>query len=122
MCSSDLEIRAVCPQAVMGTGYGMTEASGSLAQAVGEDFIRNRASAGRVLPLAQVRIVAPDGTIMPTGQSGEIQLKGAMVMAGYWNRPEATAETIRPDGWHWQSPAATGRRGIGTRPVRRCLR
>ncbi|WP_324261040.1 class I adenylate-forming enzyme family protein [Altererythrobacter sp. H2] len=93
------EIRAVCPQAVMGTGYGMTEASGSLAQAVGEDFIRNRASAGRVLPLAQVRIVAPDGTVMPTGQSGEIQLRGAMVMAGYWNRPDETAAAFTDDGW-----------------------
>lgn len=93
------EIRAVCPQAVMGTGYGMTEASGSLAQAVGEDFIRNRSSAGRVLPLAQVRIVGPDGTVMPTGQSGEIQLKGAMVMAGYWNRPEETAAAFTADGW-----------------------
>lgn len=93
------EIRAVCPQAVMGTGYGMTEASGSLAQAVGEDFIRNRSSAGRVLPLAQVRIVAPDGAVMPTGQSGEIQLKGAMVMAGYWNRPEETAAAFTGDGW-----------------------
>jgi acyl-CoA synthetase (AMP-forming)/AMP-acid ligase II len=93
------EIRAVCPHAVMGTGYGMTEASGSLAQAVGEDFIRNRASAGRVLPLAQVRIVASDGKVMPTGQSGEIQLKGAMVMAGYWNRPEETAAAFTEDGW-----------------------
>ncbi len=93
------EIRAVCPQAVMGTGYGMTEASGSLAQAVGEDFIRNRSSAGRVLQLAQVRIVAPDGAVMPTGQSGEIQLKGAMVMAGYWNRPEETAAAFTADGW-----------------------
>ena len=93
------EIRAACPQAVMGTGYGMTEASGSLAQAVGEDFIRNRASAGRVLPLAQVRIVSPDGTVMPTGESGEIQLKGAMVMAGYWNRPEETAAAFTEDGW-----------------------
>ncbi len=93
------EIRAVCPQAVMGTGYGMTEASGSLAQAVGEDFIRNRASAGRVLPLAQVRVVAPDGAVMPTGRSGEIQLKGAMVMAGYWNRPEETAAAFTADGW-----------------------
>lgn len=93
------EIRAVCPQAVMGTGYGMTEASGSLAQAVGEDFIRNRASAGRVLSMAQVRIVAPDGTVMPTGQNGEIQLKGAMVMAGYWNRPEETATAFTDDGW-----------------------
>lgn len=93
------EIRAVCPQAVMGTGYGMTEASGSLAQAVGEDFIRNRASAGRVLPLAQVRIVAPDGRVMPSGESGEIQLKGAMVMGGYWNRPEETAAAFTADGW-----------------------
>jgi acyl-CoA synthetase (AMP-forming)/AMP-acid ligase II len=92
-------IREACPQAVMGTGYGMTEASGSLAQAVGEDFLRKRSSAGRVLPLAQVRIVAPDGTVQPTGQSGEIQLKGAMVMAGYWNRPEDTAAAFTDDGW-----------------------
>ncbi len=92
-------IREACPQAVMGTGYGMTEASGSLAQAVGEDFLRKRSSAGRVLPLAQVRIVAPDGTVQPSGQSGEIQLKGAMVMAGYWNRPEDTAAAFTTDGW-----------------------
>lgn len=92
-------IREACPQAVMGTGYGMTEASGSLAQAVGEDFLRKRSSAGRVLPLAQVRIVAPDGTVQPVGQSGEIQLKGAMVMAGYWNRPEDTAAAFTTDGW-----------------------
>ena len=93
------EIRTVCPHAFMGTGYGMTEASGSLAQAVGEDFIRNRSSAGRVLSMAQVRIVGPDGTVMPSGQSGEIQLKGAMVMAGYWNRPEETAAAFTEDGW-----------------------
>lgn len=93
------EIRQAFPHAVLGTGYGMTEASGSLAQAVGEDFIRNRSSAGRVLPLAQVRIVGPNGTVMPTGQSGEIQLKGAMVMAGYWNRPEETAAAFTADGW-----------------------
>jgi long-chain acyl-CoA synthetase len=93
------EIRQAFPHAVLGTGYGMTEASGSLAQAVGEDFIRNRSSAGRVLPLAQVRIVAPDGAVLPTGQSGEIQLKGAMVMAGYWNRPEETAAAFTKDGW-----------------------
>lgn len=93
------EIRMVCPQAVMGTGYGMTEASGAVAQAVGEDFIRNRASAGRVLQLADVRIAAPDGTLMPQGQSGEIQVRGAMVMQGYWNRPEETAAAFTADGW-----------------------
>ena len=93
------EIRSACPQAVMGTGYGMTEASGSLAQAVGQDFIRNRSSAGRVLPMARVRIVAPDGAVLPSGQSGEIQFKGAMAIQGYWNRPEETAAAFTPDGW-----------------------
>ena len=93
------EIRTACPQAVMGTGYGMTEASGAVAQAVGEDFIRNRASAGRVLQLADVRIAAPDGTLLPQGQSGEIQVRGAMVMQGYWNRPEETAAAFTADGW-----------------------
>ena len=83
----------------MGTGYGMTEASGAVAQAVGEDFIRNRASAGRVLQLADVRIAAPDGTLLPQGQSGEIQVRGAMVMQGYWNRPEETAAAFTADGW-----------------------
>lgn len=92
-------IRAACPQAMLGTGYGMTECAGALAQAVGADFLRKRASAGRVLPLADVRIVAPDGTIEPPGGTGEIQVRGPFVMQGYWNRPEATAAAFTADGW-----------------------
>jgi len=92
-------IRAACPQAMMGTGYGMTECAGALAQAVGADFLRKRASAGRVLPLADVRIVAPDGTILGPGDTGEIQVRGPFVMQGYWNRPEATAAAFTTDGW-----------------------
>ncbi|MEN9683244.1 MAG: hypothetical protein RLZZ427_995 [Pseudomonadota bacterium] len=93
------EIRAACPQAVMGTGYGMTECSGAIAQAVGDDFIRNRASAGRVLQLADLRTVTPDGRVTAPGESGEIQVRGAMVMQGYWNRPEETAAVFTADGW-----------------------
>jgi len=92
-------IRAACPHAMMGTGYGMTECAGALAQAVGADFMRKRASAGRVLPLADVRIVAPDGTIEGPGGTGEIQVRGPFVMQGYWNRPEATAAAFTADGW-----------------------
>jgi long-chain acyl-CoA synthetase len=91
-------VHAACPQAMMGTGYGMTECAGALAQAVGADFLRKRASAGRVLPLAEVRVVAPDGTVLPPGASGEIQVRGPFVMAGYWNRPEATRDAFS-DGW-----------------------
>ncbi|MBS0255256.1 MAG: AMP-binding protein [Proteobacteria bacterium] len=93
------EIHAACPQAMMGTGYGMTECSGAIAQAVGADFLRQRASAGRVLPLVDVRIEGPDGTPLPTGGVGEIVVRGAQIMQGYWNRPEDTAAVLSPDGW-----------------------
>ena len=92
-------IRIACPQAMMGTGYGMTECAGALAQAVGADFLRKRASAGRVLPLADVRIVAPDGTVLAPGETGEIQVRGPFVMQGYWNRPEASAAAFAGAGW-----------------------
>jgi len=92
-------IHAACPQAMMGTGYGMTECAGALAQAVGADFLRKRASAGRVLPLADVRIVAPDGTVLSPGETGEIQVRGPFVMQGYWNRPEASAAAFAGAGW-----------------------
>ena len=57
---------------------------------------------GVPLPLTEVRIVSlEDGvTEMPAGQSGEIVVRGPMVMKGYWRRPEATAEAIR-DGWFY---------------------
>jgi acyl-CoA synthetase (AMP-forming)/AMP-acid ligase II len=93
------EIRGVCPAAQMGTGYGMTEASGAIAQAVGEDFVRKPASAGRVLPLVEVRIEGAAGQALAPGEAGEIVVRGAQTMQGYWNRPEDTAAVLSDDGW-----------------------
>lgn len=93
------EIRAACPNAMLGTGYGMTECSGAIAQAVGEEFVRKPASPGRVLPLVEVRIEAPDGSPLPIGEAGEIVLRGAQIMTGYWNRPDETAAVLSPEGW-----------------------
>lgn len=92
-------VREACPQAVLGTGYGLTETSGSVAMAVGKDFIRNRASAGRVLDLVEMRIEGPVGEALPVGETGEIAVRGPMVMAGYWNKPEETAAALSPEGW-----------------------
>jgi long-chain acyl-CoA synthetase len=85
-------IHTACPQAVLGTGYGMTETAGSVAQALGEDFMRRRAAAGRVLPLVDMKIDASDG------DAGEILVRGPMVMNGYFGQPDETAAVLS-DGW-----------------------
>lgn len=92
-------VRELCPSAVMGTGYGLTESSGSVSMAVGEDFIRNRASAGRVLPLIDLRIEGPTGDMLNAGDAGEIVIRGDQVMQGYWGLPDDTAKVLGHDGW-----------------------
>ena len=93
------EVRQLCPQAHIGVGYGMTETSGAIAQAVGADFLRAPASAGRVLPLVDMRIESLDGHPCGPCESGEIIVRSAMLMNGYWNRPEDSAKSFTEDGW-----------------------
>ncbi|MEE9613028.1 MAG: AMP-binding protein [Desulfatiglandales bacterium] len=56
-------------------------------------------SAGKMLPMAEVRLVDGYDQPVPTGQVGEITVKGPMVFKGYWNLPEDNAYTFR-EGWH----------------------
>ena len=56
-------------------------------------------SAGRVSPLVQVGIMDTDGNLLPSGQRGEIVVRGSLVMGGYYKNPEATAEASAY-GWH----------------------
>lgn len=56
-------------------------------------------SAGRVIPLARVRLLDDQDQPVPVGQVGEIGVKGPMVFKGYWNLPEDNAHTFRND-WH----------------------
>ncbi|SCX59997.1 long-chain fatty acid--CoA ligase [Variovorax sp. EL159] len=57
------------------------------------------ASAGRPGPLVQVGVMNGDGALLPTGESGEIVVRGSLVMLGYYKDPKATQEASR-HGWH----------------------
>lgn len=77
-------------------GYGLTEASPVISSNVPEDV--KFGSSGRLVKDLKLKITDEDGKELPTGQKGEIVVKGDNVMLGYWNNPTATAETLR-DGW-----------------------
>lgn len=81
-----------------GIGYGMTETNAYGPQNSGDDYISHPTSTGRATPILEIKIVDEAGTELPIGERGEICLKGPNLIRGYWNKPEATAETIQ-DGW-----------------------
>ncbi|MCP4005815.1 MAG: acyl--CoA ligase [bacterium] len=81
-----------------GMGYGMTETNAYGPQNSGDDIIRKPRSAGRTVPVMQVKVADPAGQEVARGEVGEIMFKGPNLIRGYWNKPEATAETFI-DGW-----------------------
>jgi long-chain acyl-CoA synthetase len=81
-----------------GMGYGMTETNAYGPQNSGDDIIRKPRSAGRAVPIVEMRVADENGREVPRGEAGEIFFKGPNLIRGYWNKPEATAETI-VDGW-----------------------
>ena len=88
------------------TGYGLTETSGIIT-ANSAEYLRDKPeTVGPAMPCYETRIVGEDGNDMPSGEPGELWVRGAQVVAGYWNRPEATAEDIT-DGWFHTGDIAT---------------
>lgn len=86
-------------KAAPNTGWGMTETSATLTHHAGEDYVQRPDSCGPALPVARIRIMAPDGvTELPVGEVGELWAFGPQIVKGYWNKPEATAATF-VDGW-----------------------
>jgi long-chain acyl-CoA synthetase len=79
-------------------GYGLSEST-AIAAFNRPDRERKPGSIGIPVPDTGMRLVDDDGSDVPDGDVGEILVKGPTVMKGYWNREEATAETLDADGW-----------------------
>ncbi len=80
------------------TGYGMTETCGIITSIGGDFYVDRPASAGPAMPVYEAKCVDDDGNEVPLGEAGELWVRGAAVIKGYINRPDATAESIT-DGW-----------------------
>ncbi|MDQ6522948.1 long-chain-fatty-acid--CoA ligase [Nocardioides sp. LHD-245] len=83
--------------------YGLTETQSATALPPEAHLDEDRPwlleSAGRPVAGSRVRVVGPDGRELPEGEVGEVELWAGTAMTGYWNDPDATAATIRPDGF-----------------------
>ena len=92
---------------VMGQLFGQSEAPMMVSTLAPADHLRadgsiareRLSSAGRPTPLVTVGIMSEDGELLPTGERGEVVVRGSLVMAGYHKDPDATAEATR-FGWH----------------------
>jgi len=103
---------AICPEPLMREvierlhmrdvtiAYGMTETSPvSFQTGLDDPFERRTGSIGRVQPHLESKLIAPDGTVVPVGEPGELCTRGYSVMHGYWDEQERTAESIDAEGW-----------------------
>jgi long-chain acyl-CoA synthetase len=79
--------------------YGLTETSSVATVISGQDALDKPTSVGPPVPTVHVKIVDDAGAEVGTGQTGEVCITGPILMAGYWNKPEATAEAIDREGW-----------------------
>ncbi|WCJ27795.1 4-coumarate--CoA ligase [Euphorbia peplus] len=101
----DLEdaLRHRMPQAILGQGYGMTEAGPVVAMCLAfakQPFPTKSGSCGTVVRNAELKVIDPEtGLSLSYNQPGEICIRGHQIMKGYLNDPEATANTIDVEGW-----------------------
>ncbi|MFP5489220.1 MAG: class I adenylate-forming enzyme family protein [Acidimicrobiia bacterium] len=84
--------------ATTSNAYGLTESSSVATVNSGEGAVRKPTSVGPLVPTVEIQVVDSSGKALGTGEIGEICIKGPIIMKGYWNKPEATAEII-VDGW-----------------------
>ncbi|MDG1165745.1 MAG: class I adenylate-forming enzyme family protein [Porticoccaceae bacterium] len=91
-------IDAVFDNAMPNTGWGMTETNAIGTTIAGENYLERPGSSGQPAAVLDIRIADEEGNILAPGERGEVQIRGASMFRGYWNNPDATANS-HIDGW-----------------------
>ena len=84
-------VRQALPTATQSSGWGMTEVSGSVTAIAGAPYLIKPSSCGDRSPVVELIVRDEDGHALPQGEAGELWVRGAVVMQGYYNAPEANA-------------------------------
>jgi fatty-acyl-CoA synthase len=89
--------------------FGQTEMSPVATQVRPDDTLEHRCeTVGQVMPHTEIKIIDPEaGRVVPRGEPGEFCARGYLVMRGYWNEPERTAEAIDAGNWMHSGDLAT---------------
>ncbi len=89
--------------------FGQTESTGGITLTLpGDSFERKSATVGIPYPHVDVKIINPaTGEVVPIGERGELCCRGFLVMAGYYQMPEKTAQAIDREGWLHTGDLAT---------------
>ena len=93
------KIKETFPKSAAGNGWGMTETSATATTHGSEDYEHRPDSCGPAVPVTDLKIMTVEGDReLAIGEVGELWCKGPQVVKGYWNKPEATAQTF-VEGW-----------------------
>jgi long-chain acyl-CoA synthetase len=88
----------VFPKSLPGNGWGMTETSATCTNHSGEDYEHRPDSCGPAVAVCDLKVIGANGDVLPPNEVGELWARGPNIVKGYWNKPEATAQTF-VDGW-----------------------
>ena len=86
-------------KALPNTGWGMTETNAIGTLILGAEYSERRLSSGPALCVIDLRVVDDEGNELPSGERGELQVRGPSMFREYWNKPEATADSFAEGGW-----------------------
>jgi long-chain acyl-CoA synthetase len=91
------QIKSSFTQALPNIGWGMTETNAIGAGIVGEDYVAHPTSSGHCSQVLELRVTDEAGKVLPSGERGELWVRGTSVFTGYWNLPEANAQSFDGD-------------------------